>query len=263
VQILALNADSYPDAENTDPAYEGVTLSGAASLRLDDPEPQQIVHRGDDRVFALDTLPPTDPISGELTVGKTSDTMDAILTDDVSFAVGEMKMFGLGSDNRGDENQVAILAYQQTLDTDPDSADFGSRRWDFRLIPKCYVIPRAAGFEQDSPTQRMFTVRPAFIKKHLWGTAFTVATEGHLQAQLFRGISEYKPKVVAWKQDATGSNAEFTFPTASPAQSTDKIKVWVNGVLTTPETVGTTSIEFTSGSEPETAAMIVVLYEVE
>jgi hypothetical protein len=256
VQILALENDGYPLSTDTS-AYEGVTISGVRALTLEDPEPQQIVHRGDDRIFALDTLPPSEPISGELRTGKVNDAVDAVLTDDASVTVGETKLFGAGTDNRGGENQVALLAYRQTLDSDPSSANFGARRWEFRLLPRAYVIPREGGFDEN-PEERLYTVRPMFITKYPWGVDFDASTEGFTQAQVIRGVSEYKPKLVAWKGD--NATVTFSLPTASPAASTDKITVWVNGTETTPSTVTTT--QFTLGSTPSTDAEVVAFYEV-
>lgn len=258
IQVLALNSDGYPDADST-VAYEGVTVSGAVSLTLDDPEPQQIVHRGDDRVFALDTLPPTDPISGELTVRKTNDTADAILTDDKSITVGEAMFFGAGTDNRGDENQVCVLAYQQTENTDPSSSDFGKRYWGSRLLPKAYVIPREVGLEEDTGTERAYTVRPLFIKKYPWGTEFSTSTEGFEQAQLLRGITEYKPKIVAYQGD--NSTAAYTFPSDYPAASTDKITIWIDGTECTTATEATDGFTLAHATEATTGAIIVVFYE--
>ena len=260
VQVLALNADGYPNASGTT-AYEGVTISGAVSLSMEDPEPQQIVHRGDDNIFAIDVLPPTEPISAELTVSKTNDDVDVVLTDDKSITIGEAKLFGAGTDNRGDENQVCLIAYQQTLDTDPDSSNFGARRWGMRLFPKAYVIPRESGFDQDTPTSRAYTIRPLFCTKYPWGVSFTTGTEGFVRAQVLRGVSQYKPKVVAFKSD--GTTARSDFPSTAPAADTGKITVWVDGVESTPETVETSGFEWTTGDIPTTNAMVVVFYEVE
>lgn len=256
VQMLALGSDSHPAATDTS-AYAGVQISGARSLTLNDPEPRQIVHLGDDRPFALDVLPPTEPITGELTVGKVNDVVDALLSDDASFTIGEAKLFPFGSDNRGDENQVAILCYRQTIDTDPDSANFGSRRWEFRIFPKCYVIPRENGLTPD-PEARMYTVRPQYVKAHLWGTSLSTSTEGAEQVQGFRGISEYKPRLVSFLGD--NSETTFTFETAYPAQSTGKVAVFVDGVLQTADyTAATDSIEFTTA--PTTDANVDIVYE--
>jgi len=258
VQIFALNSSGYPNATSTT-AYEGVQLSGAVSLTLDDPEPQQIEHRGDDRVFALDQLPPTAAVSGSLTVAKINDTVDAILTDDNSFTIGEAKFFGMGTDNRGDENQVGLLAFRQTLDTDPTSSTYGARRWELRILPKAFLIPGAAGLEQDATESKAYSVYPQFVKYHLWGEAFSTGTEGFEQAQVLRGISEYKPKIVAWQATDNGQET-LSLPAAYPAQATAKIKVWVNGTVTVPDTLATTQISFTTGVLT-TSAIVVAFYE--
>ena len=256
VQILALGTDSHPAATDTS-EYSGVQISGARSLTINDPEPQQIVHAGDDRVFALDVLPPTEPITGELTVGKVNDAVDAILSDDLSFTIGESKFFPFGSDNRGDESQVAVLCYRQTLDTDPSSGNFGSRRWEFRLFPKCFVIAREGGLTPD-PEERMYTIRPQYITTHLWGTALSTSTEGTEQVQGFRGVAEYKPKLVSFLADNT--ETDFLFPTAYPSVNTDKISVWVDGVLTTENiTLATTGVQWTTA--PTTDANLDIYYE--
>lgn len=260
VTIFALSAAGYPTG-GTATAYEGAQISGARALTLNDPEPQRIVHRGDDRIFAVDSLPATEPISGELRVGKTNDTVDAILTDDLSFQVGEAKLFGIGTDNRGDENQVGMLAYRQTVDTDPASGNYGARRWEFRLFPKVQVIPRDTGVD-DAPEARIYTVNPQFVTQHLWGLALSTGTEGFLQAQGFRGISEFKPKIVQWADPAPGGGVvDLALPTDSPAQATAKIKVWVDGAVVVPDTLATTQISFTTGVIT-TDAIVVAFYEV-
>lgn len=256
VQVLALGTDNHPAATDTS-VYVGVQLSGARSLTINDPEPQQIVHVGDDRPFALDVLPPTEPITGELIAGKINDVLEALLTSDASFEVGEAKMFPVGSDNRGSENLMGVLCYRQTLDTDPDSSDFGSRRWEFRLFPKCFVIAREGGLTPD-PEEKTYTIRPQFVKAHIWGTSLSTSTEGTLQVQGFRGISQYKPRLASF----LGDNAEtdFSFESTYPAITTDKIAIWVDGVLTTENiTKATTGVQWTTA--PTTDANIDIFYE--
>lgn len=258
IQVLELESDGYPLSVDTT-AYEGLTISGVRTFTLDDPEPQQIVHRGDDGIFLLDSLPPTEPVSGEMQGGKINDAVDAFLSDDKSITVSEAKLFGVGTDNRGDESQVALLVYRQTLDSDPDSANFGARRWEFKLLPRVFVIARESGFDEN-PEERTYTIRPQFVTKYPWGVSFAAGTEGFTRAQMLRGISEYKPKVIAFKGD--GATAEFSFPSADPAASTDKVIVWVDGAETTPSTVTTTNFTFGGTATPSTDAEIVVFYEV-
>jgi len=256
-QVFGLDSNGYPAATSTT-AYEGLHVSGVKALTINDPEPRQITHAGDDRVIALDVLPPQEAVTGELKVAKVNDAVDALLTGQLSFTVGEAKLFGIGTNERGNEVQVGLLAYRQTLDTDPDSANFGARRWEFRLMPKVILVPREGSLDEN-PEERVYGVYPQFVTKHLWGESFADGTEGFVQAQMLRGISEYKPNLVAFQGD--GTTVEFPFPTDDQAASTDKITVWVDGVeQTSGITKATDKITFTAA--PSSGAMIVVFYEV-
>lgn len=259
-QILEIAADDYPAATATD-AYEGVTISGVRALTINDPEPRNIVHAGDDSVFALDVLPPTEPVTGEMRAGKTNDTVDAIVSGGVNqVTIGEATFFGIGTDKRGSEAQVIMLAYRQTLETDQDNANFGARRWDFRLFPKVILTTREGSYDEN-PEERVYTVTPQFVTQYPWGVTFTTGTEGYGRAQVLRGETQYKPKLVAFNGDA--SQTTFAFPTSYPAASTAKIDgVWVDGTLqeeTTDYTSSTASIVFTTA--PAANANIVVFYE--
>lgn len=259
-QILAIAADDYPAATDTT-AYGGSQISGVRALTINDPEPRNIVHQGDDSVFALDVLPPTEPVTGEMRVGKTNDTIDALVAGGVNqVAIGEAVFFGIGTDQRGNEAQVIMLAYRQTLETDPDNANFGSRRWDFRLFPKVILTTREGSFDEN-PEERVYAVTPQFVTQYPWGVSFTSGTEGYGRAQVLRGETQYKPKLVAWQGDA--SQTTFAFHTSYPAVSTAKIAgVWVDGSLqeaTTDYTPYTTAVIFTTA--PSAAANIVSFYE--
>lgn len=256
LQVLAIAADGYPAATTTI-AYEGVTVSGAKTLVLEDPLPRAIDHMGDDRIFQQDVLPPNSAMTGTVNVAKTNDTLDAVLTDDISFSVGEAQLFGIGTDNKGDENQVVVLAFRQTLDTSGGASD-GLRRWEGRLFPKAYLIPTETGFDEN-PEDRQYALRPQFATQHVWGVDFSTAVEGFDRAQGLRAITQYKPKLIAFNGDATV--VTFLFPTAYPAADTNKVAVWVDGTLTVPDAVTVTNFELSTAT-PAADANIVVWYEV-
>jgi hypothetical protein len=252
--IFALNTSGLPNAPAAT-VYEGLVIGGVKRLTINDPEPQQISHMGDDRVFALDSLPPTEALTGELVVGKISDAIDAAITGQLSFTVGEAKLFGIGTDKRGFEQQIGMLVYRQTLDTTPGAQQL--RRWEFRIFPVLLAIPREGSMDEKAE-ERMYTLRPQIATKHLWGTAFAVGTEGFTESQMLRGVSEYKPKIVAFKGD--GAEDEFLFPATAQAVSTGKIVVWNNGVeVTSGLTKAVTGLTFTAA--PATGNIIVALYE--
>jgi hypothetical protein len=256
--IFALDANGYPAAPDTT-AYEGVVVVGPKALTITDPESRDIVHAGGDGVLQRDILPPDTPISGELRAATINDTLDALLGDDLGYTVGEMKLFPIGSDNRGEEDQVAIVAFRQAIDDDVDGGQYGKRYWEGRIFPKCYVLAREGGFE-GTPEERAYNVRPLYVTKHLWGTALAAGTEGCSLFQGERIVSEYKPKVVAFKGD--GSQVTFVLPTGYPAQSTDKIE-WFNASsgyqFTAGYTARTTDVVFSSA--PASGNIIVALYE--
>ena len=259
-ELYALDADGYPNSPATaGELYEGQDVSGVKELTLEEPEPEFVEHFGDDRIFAVDTLPAKSSMTGGLRVGKVNDTVDAMVTDNLSFTIAEAKMFPLATDKRGDENQVGMLVFRQSLDTDPSSATYGKRYWEFKILPRTYLIPREGGFGE-TPEDKAYTIRPMVVKQHIWGEAFTTGTEGCEEAQALRGVSEYKPNIVAWTTDGTAT--QFSFPTAKTAQATAKIKTWLDGTVVTADTLGTSAIAFTAGSEP-TAGTLVAFYEYE
>ncbi len=257
--LFALNSAGTPAA--TAPAttaYAGVHLSGAKVLTINDPEPRRISHVGDDSLITIDMLPPVEGISGELRTGKLDDAVDALLTGQIAFTVGEAKLFGVGTDKRGYEAQVGMLAYRQAQDTSPTSATFGQRVWDFRIMPKVVLFTRESGYA-DTPEEHVYTVVPMKCGAHLWGTAFAVGTEGFTQGQILRGVTNGKPKIVSWLAD--GTEDEFLFPVTEPATGTGTIVVWKNGtIVSTGMTPTTTKLTFTA--PPTAADRIVAFYEV-
>ena len=239
-------------------AYEGLFVSGVKTLEITDPEPRLITHVGDDSPFALDVLPPLEAVTGAVTVAKQNDTLDAALTGMLSFTVGEAKMFGVGTEKRGFEVAVGALAYRQTEDTDPTSSNFGRRNWQFKVLPSAIFLPMESGYA-DAPEERRYVIRPGFTTKHIWGTAYAVGTEGFTRAQVIRGISQYKPKLVAYLGD--GAEDVFLFPTDAQAAATGKIAVWENGVPRTANiTKAVTGLTFTAPL-PGAGVNITVLYE--
>jgi hypothetical protein len=251
ITLFALDSSGDVAVSGTT-AYEGVAVNGAKTLTLEEPESRVITHVGDDRVLDVDSLPPQEGMSGELTISGADDDIDDLVTDRISVSVGNNRLMGMGTDVDGNENQVGLLAYRQTLDAS------GNRKWESRIIPKCLLIPRASGFD-DTPEVSKFSVRPQMSSQHLWGTDFVSGTEGFTKAQVLRMVSNYQPKLVGFEGD--GTTVAFVLPVAAPAVSSDEIAVWVAGVLqTTGVTAATTQITF--AATPASGAVIVVLYGV-
>jgi hypothetical protein len=258
VQLFELNSTGSPNASGTT-VYEGIQIEGAKALTLNAPTSRQITHVGDDGVIAVDKLPPTDASSGTLTTAKQDNAVEALMTGNKEFTIsdGEAKAILMVTDNQGYEPQVGILAYRQSLDTEKGSATYGKRVWDWYILPKAFMVPKPDGFS-DSPVEKSYDIFPQVAGGHLWETAFTDATEGAVQGQFVRGISEYPPIIASFLGNNT--TTAFLFNTAHLAVSAAKISVWVNGVATTTGiTKATTGVTFTTA--PTTSARIVVLYE--
>ena len=260
-QIFALNSDGYPDAQDSTvydlgypelPVYAGVQLVGAKAFDITLPETRKIVHTGDDRVLQVDQLPSQDGATAELRTARMDYDAYALLTDTLEMTVGEAKIIGMATDKQGNEPQVGMLLFQQSLE-----ADLGTRVWRSFIIPKALVFPRPGGMS-DAATEHAFSVVPQVVSKHLWGKAFSVLTEGYTTAQVLEMQTLNKPHIVAFKAD--GTEDEFLLETTYPAVDVDTMVVWVNGVeQTSGIALATTGITFTSA--PANDAIIVVLYE--
>lgn len=238
--------------------YYGLTLSGAKVLTINDPAPRVMPHIGEDGVFSLQVLPPTEAVTGELRSDKTNDVVDAVVSGVNKVTLGEAQIMGQATNKRGFESQVGIIAYAAGQDTSPDSTTFGAGNWDFRIIPKSILYQRDTGYQAEV-NERMYSVTPMFVTAHLWGVQFVTGTEGYTRTQLIRGVSQYKPVIVGYKGDAT--TVCFPFDSAKPAASIAKIVVWKNGaLLSTGYTPHVSGLVF--GTAPAATDIITCFYEV-
>ena len=256
--IFALDENGYPASTLSTTPYEGVQFSGAKVLTITDPEPRKIYHTGEDTIIAAQLLPPLEGISGELHAGKVNDILDAMVSNQKAFSVAETALYGEGTNKRGYEQQVAVLAFQHAPDTDVSAGSAGLSGWSGILMPKAFIFQRETGFT-DQAMDRVYTVMPMIVSQHLWGTAFTDETEGFLRTQLLRTYGRGRPKIISWKQHHTTLATVFTFPVTAPPISIAKVQVWVNGALATGTTVTLTNITFAVA--PTADANITVLYE--
>ena len=252
--IFELDTNGYPAATGTT-AYEGIEVAGPKAFTLTVPDARKISHVGNDRVLALDYLPPTEGVSGELRVASNDMVAKAAVSNVNTFTVGEATLMPWATDQQGFEVDAGLLLFQQSLDTTSKS-----RRWKFYLVPKARVLPGPASMDEN-PAEDRYSIAPSPTTAHLWGTALATGTEGATEMALAEGMATGKPNIVAFKGD--NSTVAFLLPTAKPASATAKMKVWQDGVA---KTVGgglasltTTTITFTTA--PGTGAMVVCFYE--
>lgn len=252
--LFELDANGFPAAPST-AVYEGLEIKGLKASDLNVPNPRVITHAGNDRVLANDFLPSLEPITGEIRAANLGMALNAKVTNVNTFNVGDMTFMPWGTDQQGSEIDVALVVFQQSLDT-----SLKLRRYRTIIAPKIRAVPLASGMNEN-PNEQRYSIVSNPTGKHLWGTTIVNATEGATEAAFIEGMATYRPKVVAWKAD--GTEDEYLFPTDKPARdyTTPKIAVWDNGTLVAGGDMTLTATKVTFDTPPTTGHIIVALYE--
>lgn len=253
--IFQIDADGFPLAAGTQP-YEGFEVIGPKAFTLTIADSRKISHVGNDRVLAIDYLPPTEADSGELRVASSDIQLKAALSGVSPFNVGESTAMAWGTDERGNETDAALLLFQQSLD-----AYTRSRRWKYYILPKARVVPAPASMDEN-PAEDRYVIGPNPTTFHLWGTAMEGDTEGATEAGIIEGMAEGRPNIVAFKGD--GATVAFLLPATKPAISAAKVAVWHNGVEVTTGGGGLASLTTTTVTfsvAPALDDVVVAYYE--
>jgi hypothetical protein len=258
-RAYALTTAGLVNATST-AAYEGVHVEGARAFSVTDPGPRRVSHYGDDHVLDVDSLPPTEGFTAEVRTAKIDFAADALFSGVATATVGEAKERPLGTDKEGEEAQVGLILFQMGLDASA-TADKSERRWYSNVFPKALVRrkPRSMG---ETSEETIYDVTPQVVAQRLWGDVLEPATDGYSQAQVFEYITEDKPHIVGWKQDAGGATTEFLFPADKPATAVGKVHVVTEaGVVVTPTTTLTTALQFDATDKPAANAILMSFYE--
>lgn len=251
VQIFELDTTGFPSGAVDATIYTGLDLEGGRVFNITNGSPRRIDHDDNDVVQQVDYLPPTEGSSGELRVGIDNQPVNAVLMGVEEYTVGEAQMLDWSTNQQGSEPDVALVMYQQALDTTTSL-----RRWRGFIADKTRCIPNPSSFGEKSETVYNIALSPS--ANHVWGTARTVAEEGNTKAAFATGMFEGKPRFGFALGDA--STVAFTFSTDEQAISVDKVEVWVNGVLTSAGiTVATTGVTFDAA--PANGAKIAIKWE--
>ncbi len=258
IQVFALDSDGYPNGDQSGAnGYDGIYLSGAQSIANNFPDIQTIPHVGDDRVLAQDYLPPNVAVSATINTAKTNIQDDAIFTNTLVETVGETEMGGMATDQQGSEIDLAIVYYRQALDTDPESASFGSRRWQMGMFPVTRLIPKGASIDQGAADVNAYNVVPTPVTSAPWQKAFTLVTNGYTDAQFLRFNSDNPAMIERWTGDNTITEFNLSFTPITVA----KTAVFVDGAEVTVSAVNTTTDTVTLDSAPGNLAKIVAWFE--
>jgi hypothetical protein len=252
--VFELDAAGLPAAVGTS-AYEGFTVVGPKAYTLEIPAVRKIVFPGNDRVLALDFLPAIEASSAELRTSADDIPLNAFLTGVDSYAVGEATAMNYQTDQQGNEPDVAMLMFQQSLDT-----SLHLRNYRFHILPKTRAIPAPSGMDENAGESK-YALAPNPSTKHLWGETITVGSQGSTEVTVVNGMAKGRPKVVAFKGD--GITVAFLLPVSKPATAIAKIATWVAGVLKAggggDYVATTTSVTFNVA--PALDTIIVVFYE--
>jgi hypothetical protein len=258
--VYALDSDGLPTPGTVGVLNVGTTVTGFKAFEITKPNSRRINHVGNDRLLALDFLPPLEGINATINTGVDNFDVDAVLLNVKKATVGEAVYLVDGTDQQGFEPFVCVVCYQQA-----QSSITKARNWRQWIFPSTKAIPMPTGMG-DNPTETRYELGPSPVSAHIWGTALSTSTDGATEAAIMRGQSEGKP-VYGF---SVGDASEAHFPVPSGYTTTTallgKISVWVAGVLktiTTDYTVDvTTGVTFEAGKIPGSGAKVSVKWEI-
>lgn len=250
--IFPLNSDGTLQADST-AVYEGLEIKGPRVFELTPAEPRLIVNPGSGRVMDTIYLPPNEAHRAELRVGYNQQVVKSVLSGVKQVTVGESTMVLRGTDQQGNEPDMAMFVTQLAKDSNKLS------RWHYYIIPLGKAIPMDSPMNESALEDRyMITMSPAV--KHLWGHAFTMLDEGCLEAAYIDGMSEGRLNIVAWLAD--GAEDEFLFPVDKPATDVAKVALFnytTGAEITAGITKATTGITYAVAPAADT--LLVAKYE--
>jgi len=170
VQIFLIDSAGYPsDDESGANGYDGVRVLGAKGLAPSIPQAQTITHPGDDGIVAQDSLAPQEGVTATLRTAVSNLTVDAEAQDLNVVSLGDIRMIGRGSSKQGDEPWLCLISYRQAIDTDASSSTVGHRVWNFKIFPRCHLIPQASESSQGGLDENNYQIVPTPVTQYPWG----------------------------------------------------------------------------------------------
>jgi hypothetical protein len=257
-RIYALDSRGLIAAASPTVPYEGVQVPSVKALEMTIPDVRRIVHVGDDRIQAQDILPRIEASSGVLRVGRNDHDVYELITDTIAREVGEISKIGYATDKQGTEIDIAMLAFQQSLD-----AVARTRRYRSYAFPLIKAVP-VPGTMDENPAEFTFNLLPQVSAKSIWGESYAELVDGYLESEFDEWMTVDYPHVVAWLGDNT--ETEFLFHTDRPAVSTAKIAgVWTAAAAATSATLDATAVKATTKVtptvKPAAGELVICVYE--
>lgn len=181
-------------------AYDGLSVGGPVTFSYEPPDPDSIVHPGNNQVLQRDVLPSLESSSGVLEVSRTDyDTIVALNNINVFNVTTDINAIGWRTNQQGTEPTVALLIYAQ------GKLPSGVRGWSTYIFPKCVIIPKPKGMSREQSNHQFF-VQPQNASKHLYGVAYNTSDDGYTSTEMNEYQSNYRLHVAAW----TVTDAEVT-----------------------------------------------------
>ena len=207
-------------------AYNGLSVGGPVTFAYEPPDPQSIVHPGNNTVLQRDSLPSQDVSSGSLEVSRTDYTTLATLSNIKVNVMGDINSIGWGTNQQGTEPTVAFVTYAQ------GKLPSGVRCWSTYVFPKCVITPKPKGQSREQQNLKYF-VQPNVVTNHLTGIAYTLNDDGFTAAEVNEYQSNYRLTFDQWV--TTGTAVDYTFDVNLPytANGAAGIVVTKNGVKMT------------------------------
>jgi hypothetical protein len=250
--VFPLTAAGVPAAASPTVVYEGIELSAIKGFDIQTPDSRRISHVGNDRVAAVDFLPSLEPVTGEIRVAPSLQTLNSTLTNVNKFAIGNAVGMPWQTEDQGTESDVGLVVFQQSLDVTTKL-----RAYRGLIVPRARAIPMLAGMN-DNPGETRYSIIANPSTTHLWGTALATGTEGATEAAVLETMSAGRPHLVAWL--CNNSATVFTFPADKPAIDTN-YTLWLDGVLTTANLTKTVTDVTNTSTAYASGKVLVILYE--
>lgn len=210
--------DGFPTEATDASIYTGLEFEGGLAFSINTSNNRPISHTDGDIVQQIDFLPPSEGATGELRVGIDNQTVNSALMGVNEYTLGEAKIVDWQTSEQGDEPDIALVMYQQSL----DSAS-SRRRWRAFIADLARAIPKASNFDENK-SETTYSIALSPSSKHFWGATRVSSTEGNTKAAFSTGMFEGKPQFGFAVGDAV--TVEFLFPTDKPALSVDKIQIF-------------------------------------
>lgn len=258
-RVYLLGADGYPTGDQAGAnLYDGISVTGVKAVTLNQPETVRVQHKGNDRVFAQDTLPPNELPSGSVTTAKANQELDTALITTKTQTIGDAFMDPQITDKQGSEADIMLLYHRQALNTDATGGTaFGKRRWQNFIIAKTRMVPGIAGADQGADDVNSYALIPTPITTTPWGAALSLLNNGATEAVRLRLMSDY-PLMFEF---GTGNNTLPTFNLVKTPISAAKTVAWVNGTPASVSSVDTSAKTVTLASAPAHLAAVAIAYE--